>query len=139
MSRCWPSARQSGCADESGRAVKYVPRKPREGINVSDTHPLAEAGILVVALTVFFAAAALAIVFLVEIVLLFVPPETEARLFAGWAPDVLVDTIASLGFLTHFNAISKGVLDARDILYFLLVIAAFLYANAIVLDLGRGN
>ena len=59
--------------------------------------------------------------------------------FAGWAPDVLLDTVASLGFLTHFNAISKGVLDARDILYFLLVIAAFLYANAIVLDLGRGN
>ena len=59
--------------------------------------------------------------------------------FAGWAPELLVDTIASLGFLTHFNAISKGVLDARDVLYFLLVIAVFLYANAIVLDLGRGN
>ena len=54
-------------------------------------------------------------------------------------PTCWWDTIASLGFLTHFNAISKGVLDARDILYFLLVITAFLYANAIVLDLGRGN
>ena len=58
--------------------------------------------------------------------------------FAGWAPEVLVDTVASLGFLTHYNSISKGVLDARDVMYFLLVMAAFLYANAIVLDLGRG-
>ena len=70
--------------------MKYVARKPREGINVSDTHPLAEAGILVVALGAFFAVVALVIVFLVEIVLMFVSPETEARLFADWAPDDMV-------------------------------------------------
>ena len=54
-------------------------------------------------------------------------------LFTGWAPQMLIDGIASLSFLTHFSAISKGVIDLRDLLYFALLIAAFLYANTIVL------
>lgn len=70
--------------------MKFVARQPREGINVSDTHPLAEAGILVVALTIIFAAVALALVFLVEIALLFVSPETEARLFRSFLPEDLI-------------------------------------------------
>lgn len=53
-------------------------------------------------------------------------------LFTGWAPQMLIDGIASLSFLTHFSAISKGVIDLRDLLYFALLIAAFLYANTIV-------
>jgi ABC-2 type transport system permease protein len=59
--------------------------------------------------------------------------------FSGWAPQVIVDAVAELSFLTHFNSISKGVLDLRDILYFLLVISAWLYANAIVLDLNKAE
>jgi len=55
------------------------------------------------------------------------------NLFSGWAPQVLVDGIASLSFLTHFNAISRGVIDLRDLVYFALVISTFLYANTIVL------
>ena len=53
--------------------------------------------------------------------------------FAAWAPQVLVDAIASLSFLTHFADISRGVIDFRDLVYFGLVIGAFLYANTIVL------
>ncbi len=55
-------------------------------------------------------------------------------LFAGWAPQVLVDGIASLSFLTHFSNISRGVIDLRDLVYFGLLIGAFLYANTIVLQ-----
>ena len=55
-------------------------------------------------------------------------------LFSGWAPQVLVDGIASLSFLTHFANISKGVIDFRDLIYFGLLIGAFLYANTIVLQ-----
>jgi ABC-2 type transport system permease protein len=53
--------------------------------------------------------------------------------FSGWAPQLVVDGIASLSFLTHFSAISKGVIDLRDLIYFALLMAAFLYANTIVL------
>ncbi len=59
--------------------------------------------------------------------------------FSAWAPDVLVSAIASLSFLTHFDAISKGVIDLRDLIYFGLVIAIFLAANAIVLDLRKAE
>ncbi len=55
-------------------------------------------------------------------------------LFSGWAPQALVDGIASLSFLTHFANISKGVIDIRDLIYFGLLIGAFLYANTIVLQ-----
>ena len=55
-------------------------------------------------------------------------------LFSGWAPQALVDGIASLSFLTHFSNISKGVIDFRDLIYFGLLIGAFLYANTIVLQ-----
>jgi ABC-2 type transport system permease protein len=59
--------------------------------------------------------------------------------FSGWAPQGLVDAVSGLSFLTHFNALSRGVLDLRDVVYFLLVIAAWLYANAIVLDMKKAG
>jgi ABC-2 type transport system permease protein len=55
-------------------------------------------------------------------------------LFSAWAPQTIVDGVASLSFLTHFSNISKGVIDFRDLVYFTLVIAVFLYANTIVLQ-----
>ena len=54
-------------------------------------------------------------------------------LFRPWAPQIIVDTIASLSFLTHFSNISRGVIDFRDLIYFCLLISGFLYANTIVL------
>ena len=59
--------------------------------------------------------------------------------FSGWAPQALVDAVASLSFLTHFQSISRGVIDLRDLVYFALLIAACLYANTIVLALKRGD
>lgn len=55
-------------------------------------------------------------------------------LFSGWAPQAILDGIASLSFLTHFSSIKKGVIDFRDIVYFALLIGTFLYANTIVLQ-----
>jgi ABC-2 type transport system permease protein len=60
-------------------------------------------------------------------------------LVSGWAPRVLVDALASLSFFTHFEAISKGVIDLRDLLYFGTVIAAWLAATTIVLDLKKAD
>jgi ABC-2 type transport system permease protein len=61
------------------------------------------------------------------------------NLFEGWAPQAVVDAIASLSFLTHFGSISKGVIDLRDLLYFGIVIAAWLAANVIVLELKKAD
>jgi len=70
--------------------LKYVAKKSKEGVNVSDVHPLVEAGTLVVGLTAIAVAIVLLLVFLVEVALYFVPAETEAELFADWLPEDLV-------------------------------------------------
>ena len=54
-------------------------------------------------------------------------------------PQFLVDAVASLSFLTHFQSISKGVIDLRDVLYFLLMIGFWLYATAVVIDLKKAD
>ncbi|MEP6881318.1 MAG: ABC transporter permease subunit [Dokdonella sp.] len=59
--------------------------------------------------------------------------------FRSWAPQMVVDAIASLSFLTHFASISKGVIDLRDLLYFVLMIGFWLYASAIVIDLKKAD
>ena len=59
--------------------------------------------------------------------------------FSGWAPAVLMETIASFSFLTHFTAISRGVIDVRDIIYFGSLIAAFLFANAVIVDMRKSG
>lgn len=59
--------------------------------------------------------------------------------FSSWAPATLVGAISSFSFLTHFDAISKGVIDMRDMLYFASVIAVWLFANAIVVNARKAD
>ena len=54
--------------------------------------------------------------------------------FRAIAPQGVVDAVSGLSFLTHFTSISKGVIDLRDVIYFLLMIGVWLYANAVVID-----
>jgi ABC-2 type transport system permease protein len=57
----------------------------------------------------------------------------------GWAPLPLVDAVAGLSFLTHFQAITRGVLDLRDVVFFLLCIGAWLLATVLVIDLKKAD
>ena len=57
--------------------------------------------------------------------------------FSSFAPQGVVDSIASLSFLTHFASISKGVFDLRDLVYFVLMIGVWLYATAVVIDMKK--
>ena len=54
-------------------------------------------------------------------------------------PEPIVEAIASLSFLTHFDAISKGVIDLRDVVYFAALIGFWLVATALVLDMKKGD
>jgi ABC-2 type transport system permease protein len=60
-------------------------------------------------------------------------------LFRGWLPQALVDGIANLSFLMHFDSISRGVIDLRNIIYFTLVIGFWLLANRIVLEIRKAD
>ncbi len=59
--------------------------------------------------------------------------------FSAWMPQFLVDSIASTSFMTHFASINKGVLDLGDIVYYFMVIALWLYATSIVLDMKKAD
>lgn len=58
--------------------------------------------------------------------------------FRNWAPFFVIDTIASLSFLTHFDGITKGVIDLRDVIYLVSAIGVFLFANIVTVDLKKG-
>jgi ABC-2 type transport system permease protein len=57
--------------------------------------------------------------------------------FQGTLPRKLVNAAAHLSLLRHFEAIARGVLDVRDLLYFVFTIVAWLVAGVLVLDLKR--
>lgn len=59
--------------------------------------------------------------------------------FSGWAPQAIVEAIASLSFLTHFNSITKGVVDIRDLIYFAALIVFWLYANTVVIEMKKAS
>jgi Zn-dependent protease with chaperone function len=73
--------------------MRFVAKQPKEGINVSDTHPLVEASTLVVGLTAIFVIIALALIFMIELALYFVSTEDEVNLFGDWLPEDL-ETVA---------------------------------------------
>lgn len=60
-------------------------------------------------------------------------------LFQGWAPQAIVDAIASFSFLTHFTSIKKGVIDLRDIIYFAALISFWLYVNVVVIEAKKAS
>ena len=57
----------------------------------------------------------------------------------GIAPQWLVDGLVGIGVQAHFDYISKGVIDLRDIVYFALLIGIALYANTVVLELKKAD
>ena len=59
--------------------------------------------------------------------------------FTGWAPAGVIDTIASLSFMSNFRAIARGVIDVSALVYFASVITFFLFANVILVDLYKAR
>jgi Zn-dependent protease with chaperone function len=65
-----------------GERMRFVARAPREDVNVSPEHPLAEAATLIAGLAAVLVAITAFIVFFVDIVVMFIPPKAEADIFA---------------------------------------------------------
>ena len=59
--------------------------------------------------------------------------------FPDWAPQILRDTVASFSLLTHFDAIKKGVVDLRDVIFFISLIGLWLFINYIAIDQRRAG
>lgn len=54
--------------------------------------------------------------------------------FRGWAPAFIVDAIASMSFLNHFELISRGVITLPSLFFYFSIIAFFLFANVVIVE-----
>jgi ABC-2 type transport system permease protein len=83
------------------------------------------------------------IAFVVAVVVCFLFTVSGAPLvldfFHAWAPEPLIDAVSSFSFLTHFAAITQGVIDLRDVVFFGTLIALFLTANVVVVELAKSR
>ena len=61
------------------------------------------------------------------------------ELFEGWMPQAFIDAIAALSFITYFESFTKGVIEFRNILFFVGSITVWLMATAIIIDLKKAD
>ncbi len=82
-----------------------------------------------------------AFILAVVVSFLFVLAGTDIVLeaFKGWLPSVLLDTLASLSFLTHFDNMAKGVIGLKDVGYFAILITAWLYAGLLIIEQRKAD
>lgn len=59
--------------------------------------------------------------------------------FSNWAPQVILDAVADLSFQTHFASISRGVIQLNSVIFFALMIGAWLYGCAVFLEAKKAE
>lgn len=57
----------------------------------------------------------------------------------GWVPSGVIETVTAFSFYGHFNSILRGVIDLRDVVFYVSVMALFLFANALFVDLKKAD
>jgi ABC-2 type transport system permease protein len=57
----------------------------------------------------------------------------DRGILSGWAPMWLVDLVSATSVLSHFASIARGVLDVRDLLYYLSVMVFMIFVNGVIL------
>ena len=54
-------------------------------------------------------------------------------LLVRWANPAVVDTVAAFSVITHFDAFQRGVIDSRDLVFFLSLIGFALFATGVII------
>lgn len=73
----------------------------------------------------------LAVVVCLFLILAGFNPVTD--MLTRWANPAVIETVAAFSVMTHFDGFQKGVIDSRDLLFFLSVIGFALFATALVI------
>lgn len=73
------------------------------------------------------------------LVLILVGFNPVTDLLARWATPSVVESIAGFSVLTHFDGLQKGVIDTRDVLYFLSVMAFALFTTDVIIRSHRAG
>jgi len=61
------------------------------------------------------------------------------NVFRSWAPTAVVETIAAMSFLTRFEALSRGVIELRDLVFFLSLMAFWLFATVMAIETKKAG
>src|SRR6267143_1337979 len=54
-------------------------------------------------------------------------------LMVRWASPAVVDTVAAFSVVTHYDGFQRGVIDTRDLFFFLSVIGFALFATGVII------
>ena len=73
----------------------------------------------------------LAVVICLFLVLVGFPPVTD--LLSRWAPSWLVEGVAALSVVPHYDALQRGIVDLKDVAYFLSLVVFALFGTHVVL------
>lgn len=60
-------------------------------------------------------------------------------LLTNWGSPTLVDAIASFSVITHFDPFQKGLIDVRDIIFFLSIIVFALFTTGVIIRAHRAG
>ncbi len=60
-------------------------------------------------------------------------------LLSRWANPAVVDTVAAFSVVTHYDGFQRGVLDLRDLVFFLSIIGFALFATGVVIRSHRAG
>jgi ABC-2 type transport system permease protein len=72
-------------------------------------------------------------------VLVFAGMPTTLNYFSTFLPAGLVQAIGTMSFQGHFDSMQKGVLEFKDISYFVILIAGWIAATGVILDERKAN
>jgi ABC-2 type transport system permease protein len=56
-----------------------------------------------------------------------------------WAKPWLVDAVAAFSVMPHFESFQRGVIDSRDLLYFVLVMTFCLFTTGVIIRSHRAG
>ena len=73
----------------------------------------------------------LAVVLCLFLILAGFNPVTD--LLVRWASPAVVDTVAAFSVMTHYDGFQRGVIDTRDLIFFLSVIGFALFATGVII------
>ena len=79
----------------------------------------------------------LSVVVLLFLILAGFNPVTD--LMVRWASPAVIETVAAFSVITHFDGFQKGVIDSRNVLYFLSVMGFALFTTGVIIRSHRAG
>jgi ABC-2 type transport system permease protein len=71
---------------------------------------------------------------LVCLILVFLGWSVFSELLEATLPQAIADVLANFSFKTHFDPFTKGIIDPKDIVFFLSLTGFMLFLNVVVLE-----